>query len=685
MMLRDVLAVLALGAASAQAATFTVINNNDGGAGSLRDAITQANTSPPPNTVNFNPSVTGSIVLTTGQIQIAGPMSIVGPGSASLTINGNANGRIFSIFLTDPACPSLDGPNFLVSISGLRLTNAHRTTGNTAGAIFTEHSLALDSTLIDNNVAGSGGGVTFDVQYSGQSLTISNSQFLNNKGQPLSGPGNSFGAALAIFEKCSATHTTPVSVTITSSVFSGNQGLPNTMNGFGGAIAADSSADISITDTRIVNNSITVPNPPVASQVYHGGGIHAHAKSLTILRSEIANNAVTDVTGADVTRGGGLNLFNNASDLQGAADLFSAKFINSTISGNSVTATAGAILVFGNVALELDNSTVNGNLAGPTRTGGIAISTGPTNPPSSGNATTPTMTLVSSILANDNGSGGDVATSISTIPTFTINANNSLIETICPMPGCDISVSGSNNLPIGTNPMVGPLAFNGGPTRTHALLAGSPAINAGSNPLALTTDQRGATFARVVGAAADMGAYEFVPGVTPTFQSAVSRKVHGAAGTFNLPLSLVSTNPTTEPRIGPAQMIVMTFDRPISAVTVTVTEGSATPAVPTFSGNDVVVGLTGVTNQQYVTVALTNVASVDGGTGGSGSVRIGFLVGDVSQNRVVTVADLGLVNAQLAQPVTAANYLKDVNASGTLTVGDKGIANANLTKALPAP
>jgi len=171
----------------------------------------------------------------------------------------------------------------------------------------------------------------------------------------------------------------------------------------------------------------------------------------------------------------------------------------------------------------------------------------------------------------------------------------------------------------------------------------------------------------------------------PVFASAVSRKVHGAAGTFNLPLSLVTTSPTTEPRIGPAQTIVFTFDKPISAATVTITEGTATGAAPTFSGNDVVVGLTGVNNQQYVTVSLTNVASVDGGTGGSGSARIGFLVGDVNQNRVVTLADLGLVNAQLAQSVTAANYLKDVNASGTLTLADKGITNANLTKALPPP
>jgi hypothetical protein len=116
-----------------------------------------------------------------------------------------------------------------------------------------------------------------------------------------------------------------------------------------------------------------------------------------------------------------------------------------------------------------------------------------------------------------------------------------------------------------------------------------------------------------------------------------------------------------------------------------VIEGVGAAGAPTFSGNDMIVPLNGVTDQQYVTVAVSNVAFSGGATGGSGSVRLGFLAGDVNQNRVVTVADLGLVNAQLAQAVTAANYLKDVNASGTLTVADKGIANASLTRALPAP
>jgi hypothetical protein len=171
-----------------------------------------------------------------------------------------------------------------------------------------------------------------------------------------------------------------------------------------------------------------------------------------------------------------------------------------------------------------------------------------------------------------------------------------------------------------------------------------------------------------------------------TLQSAVSRKVHAAAGTFDLPLTLTPvTNPTTEPRQGPAQTIVFTFDKPITAATATVTEGAATAAAPTFSGNDVIVNLTGVTNVQYVTVTLSNVASADGGTGGTGSVRVGFLTGDVNQSRAVTLSDVGLVNAALAQTVTASNYLKDINASGTLSLADKAIANASLATALPAP
>jgi hypothetical protein len=177
------------------------------------------------------------------------------------------------------------------------------------------------------------------------------------------------------------------------------------------------------------------------------------------------------------------------------------------------------------------------------------------------------------------------------------------------------------------------------------------------------------------------------PGASPapTAAGAVSRKTHGAAGVFDLPLSMVATNPTTEPRQGPAQTIAFDFGKPITSASVAVTEGIASASAPTFSGNSVIVNLSGVANQQYVTVALSNVVSADGGTGGTGSVRVGFLVGDVNQSRAVSLSDLVLVNAALAHVATASNYLKDVNASGVISLADIVSVNTNLAKALPAP
>jgi hypothetical protein len=60
------------------------------------------------------------------------------------------------------------------------------------------------------------------------------------------------------------------------------------------------------------------------------------------------------------------------------------------------------------------------------------------------------------------------------------------------------------------NPLLAPLANNGGPTQTHALLAGSPAINAGFNFSGQLTDQRGGAFSRSVGLT-DIGAFEVQP------------------------------------------------------------------------------------------------------------------------------------------------------------------------------
>ncbi len=118
--------------------------------------------------------------------------------------------------------------------------------------------------------------------------------------------------------------------------------------------------------------------------------------------------------------------------------------------------------------------------------------------------------------------------------------------------------------------------------------------------------------------AVDNITYTQIAGLAPALQNAASRIVQGAAGTFDLPLTLVAPpnvnhNPTTEPRQSPTQAIVFMFDKPINGATAVVSEGTATAGAPAFAGNNVTVPLSGVANQQYVTVSLTNVASTDGG------------------------------------------------------------------------
>ena len=483
---------------------FTVINNNDNGPGSLRDAVAQSNATPGVNAINFAPNVTGSIVLTSGQIRIdRGPLTIVGPGADVLTIDGNSSDRIFRIGdSSEQSCPAQTAPtDYLVTISGLTLQHAQRSTDDSGGAINSLHSVALDSVRIQDSAAKNAGGLQIQMQYAGQSLAIANSQFLGNAAKPLSvitGNSNS-GGALRIVENCSGARTA-ASVDISNSLFQGNFAQPDTLNGFGGAIASFSYADISIADSRIVGNHVDIPLPAVPGAKYRGGGIYGSAKSLTIVRSEISGNTADE--------GGGLIVVNDAADLQTAGSAMAVHVINSTVSGNTAATTAGAEFVFGNVAMEIDNSTIAANTAtDSSRAGGIVLTTGATSPASGGNATAPTLTLVSSILTGNSSNAGDVATNTAVIPTFTIAASHALIQKICA--GCSISVAGSGNL-LAIDPLLGPLADNGGQTQTHALLSGSPAINAGSNPLGLTTDQRYPSFARVLGPTADMGAFEAV-------------------------------------------------------------------------------------------------------------------------------------------------------------------------------
>ena len=340
---------------------FLVTTNNNGGAGSLRDAIAQANAAPGPNAISFF-GVTGLITLTS-PIQISGPLLITGPGADQLTISGGNTTRIFSIVsATNPACPTLEPvPDYLVSISGLRLANANANTPDSyGGAIYTGHSLVLDSVVIENSIARSGGAVAVGLQYPGQSLTITNSKFLENTARDVQvavASSTAGGGAIVFQDRCIGPVDTigdlpsvaPVTLTIANSEFRGNASNPVLLNGRGGAIRSYSLRETSRSPTPCLATMVSLlPNPPVAGRAYQGGAIAATGRSLRIDRSEISENAAIDERALTSREAAACICPTTPSTGRGRATRWRSRIVNSTISGNFSSATAGAMVAFGN-------------------------------------------------------------------------------------------------------------------------------------------------------------------------------------------------------------------------------------------------------------------------------------------------------------------------------------------------
>jgi hypothetical protein len=177
--------------------------------------------------------------------------------------------------------------------------------------------------------------------------------------------------------------------------------------------------------------------------------------------------------------------------------------------------------------------------------------------------------------------------------------------------------------------------------------------------------------------------YTFAP-CAPMAQDAFSRKVHGGAGTFDIPLPL-SGNVGVECRSGGAtnayQMII-DFPSTVTVGSASVTSG--TGMVNSFSGSgtsQIAVNLTGVTNVQRITVTLFNVN--DGTHMGNVPVSMGVLAGDVNGNATVNASDVSLTKSQVGIPVTGSNFREDVNANGLINSVDVAQVKANVGTALP--
>ncbi|MGI8551158.1 MAG: choice-of-anchor Q domain-containing protein [Dehalococcoidia bacterium] len=288
-------------------------------------------------------------------------------------------------------------------------------------------------------------------------------------------------------------------LTLTNSTLSGN-----TSAFFGGGIS--NQGTLTVTNSTLTGNAANV----YSSGYSNGGGI-SNFGTLTVANSTLSGNSAS----------GGLNGFGGGIH----SDRGTVTLTNSTLSGNTASGTFGAstgggISIYGST-LTLTNSTLSGNSASSGYGGGIATD--------SSNGTT---SLANTIVANS-GIGGDCSGPI-TDNGYNLDSDNSC--------GLQPANGSMRDLP-NTDPKLGPLQNNGGPTLTMALLPGSPAIDAGGTPDANPTciqgtDQRGPGFPRLINGACDIGAFEVQSASTATTLTlTVACAPADAQGSFKLSLA----------------------------------------------------------------------------------------------------------------------------------------------------
>ena len=165
--------------------------------------------------------------------------------------------------------------------------------------------------------------------------------------------------------------------------------------------------------------------------------------------------------------------------------------------------------------------------------------------------------------------------------------------------------------------------------------------------------------------------------------SAVSRKTHGGAGTFDVNLPLTGT-PGIECRQGQGanvnnHLVVVTFPAAVTALGPATT--SAGSASATFSGNQVSINLTGVPNAQTILITLHGVTT--GGASGNVTVPMSVLLGDTTADRSVNSADISQTKARSGLAVGSGNFRSDVTVDGALNSADISLVKSKSGTALP--
>ncbi len=503
----------------------TVTNLNDSGLGSLRYAIQQT---PNGGTVDFAPGLEGTIKLFSGTLQIFQHVTIDGPGADKITVSGNDTAQVMHIF-------NGIGEQITVDISGLTFANG----------------IAQPPQILDPIA----GGALFN---RGAIVSFTDCVIADNDAlEP-----DSLGAG--IYNTWDLALLVPGEIYLTNTVVTENVAVSSLGSGIlnEGILALDNSSVIFNTGTDV-----------------NGGGIY-NVGLLTMFESAVSDNT----TLVNFEPGLGAGIYNSGL----------AEITNSIISGNVGPSSGGGIYTDGG-ELIITNSTITDN---------EAVVSGIWNSDGGGiwNNNTEITITNSTIARNDAGRGGGLFLTLGSVPQITLR-NTIVARNVVSTSGPDVQgqvqiafnnligdgtgsaglVDGENGNQVGNFltpilPLLGTLKDNGGPTRTLALLPGSPAIDAGTNTGAPSDDQRG--FNRPVNTIVDIGAYEYQPTQTnAVLVSSLNPSIVGDSVTFTATVTGIA------PGSNPAQGNVIFKDGAATLATVALVNG-----VASFTTDDLAMG-----------------------------------------------------------------------------------------------
>jgi hypothetical protein len=428
-----------------------VQNCEDSGPGSLRQAIDDAVDG---DTIDVSKLQCSTITLSTGALLIgAADITLHGPGNHGLTLSGAGDADASIVYDLGGGTLRIDGIDFTLGAKYRPDHDAH------GGCIYTSGDLVLDDSRVSfcsvhaASHAASGGAI---YAYGTATITDSDIYFNSNTTSGIARGGcvaARGGVTLAYSRVSQCTNSTPY-------------------QGFGGGVFSGGPLTVKYSTISDSDNGIADSG--------FGGGVYVRAEA-TVLMSTISGNRASV--------GGGIDL---ADDGAGA----SARIDESTISGNTAHAAGG---IRAGMPLSLDNSTVAFNTTSVGNSVPIGYAFGSGLGVTSDGVTISSSILAQNIVHHEDGReeivdiGGDVPIPIG-------GSNDLVMASEEPLPPDTIAA----------DPLLAPLADNGGATKTHALGAGSPARDRGL-PGNWDTDQRGPGFPRVLGVAADIGAYERDP------------------------------------------------------------------------------------------------------------------------------------------------------------------------------